>query len=276
MLVKGIISPYTPLTAYVAVFLEGLLGYVLFSFIRFEFAAAIIFGFLSLSYSACQKFIVTTLVFGMEFWKSIDFFADYVFSQLKLSPNHNGISASLILISLYTLLHITAGLTAGFQALKIPALITGEHAQILKSGFAAANGDALSIPKNEGKKRPWWKKPTRIALILFLGGTMLLSYFYAPPGKNRAYEIFIMLIRATAILSMWSFLLSSPIKNYLRKTIEKNKFRHAGEIDRITRLFPAFRKVINYCWKNSGTSKGLTRIVKFISESIVLLLICDL
>lgn len=276
ILVKGIISPHTPITAYGAVLIEGFLGYIVYTFIKHEFTAALMTGFICLLYSALQKLLVTTIVFGTTIWKSIDLFADYVFAQIQLTSHHVSISVSLIIILLYTLLHIATGLAAGLKGFKLPAQISSEAVKTLKLEFEAANVENNLFQKEGTKKRLWWKKPTRLFLIMFLFGMMLLTYFYPQFGKNNAYEIMVMLIRAAGIMIIWSLLLSSSIKKVLSKLIEKNKFKYTEEIDRITILFPAFRKVINYCWKNSTSYKGYKRVKKFFADSIILLLVCDL
>ena len=73
ILVKFVVSPYSPINAYLAVMLQCFLGYILF-FRGFNKISPIILGFFSLLFSAFQKIIILTLVFGMTLWESIDIF----------------------------------------------------------------------------------------------------------------------------------------------------------------------------------------------------------
>jgi len=275
LLVKGLLSPHTPVTAYFAVFLQGFIGYLIFSFVKFETPAALLLGFISLLLSAFQKFIITTLFFGMTFWKSIDLFTDYVFSQVKIFNGHQAVSSSIVLVSLYTLVHVIAGLIAGAKAVKFPQKLNSPEMQALKKQFHQSDIEAIALNK-ERKKKSWWKKPSSVALILFLLILLGLTYFFPLAGKSQAYDIAVMILRAIVLFGAWYLLLSAPVKIFLSKLMEKNKFRYAGEIDRITGTFPVFRRVISHCWKNSADYKGIKRMRKFISNSIVLLLICDL
>lgn len=274
LLVKGIVSPHTPVTAYLAVMIQGVLGYIIFSLIRFPGFAAPLLGFLALLFSAFQKLIVTTIFFGTSFWKSIDLFAEYVFRQFGLSHHSESISASLVLIISYTLLHIAAGIAAGYKALQFPSKINSTATYYMKEAFGVRQEELPGL-NGGNKKKSWWKKPTRIALFLFLTGIMLLTYFFPMAGKSSSGEILFMIIRAAVITLAWYFLLSMPVRRYMKSLIEKNKFKHTAEIENITNMFPQFRKVIGFCWKNSEGLKGIRRIRKFISDSIVLLLIYD-
>lgn len=276
IMVKAVFSPHTPIIAYSSVLLQGLLGYILFTIISYKPAASIALGFLSLLFFALQKLIITTIVFGTEFWKSIDLFADYVFSQINIQGSGNSFSLSIALIIFYSLIHVIAGITAGFYAIKIPSKISGERFLKLKLEYETANGVTAIIENKESVKRLWWKKPTRIFLFIFLVSVLLLTYFFPQAGKNHAYEILIMLIRAAVIISLWFLVISSFLRKYLRRVIEKYQFRHAGEIERIASLFPAFRKIISFCWIRSGSLKGFKRTKMFFTESIALMLICDL
>ncbi len=276
IIVKAVFSPHTPVIAYSSVLLQGLLGYSLFSLIKYKPAASILLGFFSLLFSALQKLIITTLVFGTEFWKSIDIFADYVFSQLKMFNNTDSISVSIILISFYTIMHILAGLTAGIYAIKIPGLISGDKAEKLKLEYETSNSEEFINTSRVDEKRIWWRKPSRILLLGFLIGILLLTYFFPKAGENHAYEILIMLIRGVVIISLWFLIVSSTLKKHLRKALSQYQFKYTEEIERIASLFPAFRKVMNYCWNKSASAGGLKRIRIFLVESVLLMLISDL
>ena len=74
LLIKALVSPYTPLTAYFAVTIQGLLGYILFFSNSFFKLSAFLLGLFTLLFSGMQKIIVLTLVFGNTLWKSLNIF----------------------------------------------------------------------------------------------------------------------------------------------------------------------------------------------------------
>ena len=105
---------------------------------------------------------------------------------------------------------------------------------------------------------------------------MTLSYFFPQLGKNRAYDILFMMIRSIVITIIWFSILSPFILKHFKRFIEKNKFKHASEINSITMLFPNFKRIINFCWKASMLHKGIKRIRIFLSDSLALLLFVEI
>ena len=82
MIVKALVSPHSPINAYIAVAFQGICGEVLFSLIKRREMAALLLGILSLLQSAFQKIFVVTLVFGRSIWEAIDLFGDFVIHQV--------------------------------------------------------------------------------------------------------------------------------------------------------------------------------------------------
>ncbi len=72
MMVKAIVSPHSPINAYLAVAFQGIIGEMLFLLIPSKNIAALLLGFLSLLESALQKLLVITIVFGQNVWEAID------------------------------------------------------------------------------------------------------------------------------------------------------------------------------------------------------------
>lgn len=70
--VKLALSPHSPVTAYVAVGFQGVLGALFFKFQRHNKFCYILFGSIALLESAIQKVLTLTIIFGNALWKSID------------------------------------------------------------------------------------------------------------------------------------------------------------------------------------------------------------
>ena len=78
IIIKGMISPHTPLTAYFAVFIQGLLGELFFYRNNFPAVSALFLGVITSLLSAFQKIILLTLVFGNNLWVSINEFFNFL------------------------------------------------------------------------------------------------------------------------------------------------------------------------------------------------------
>lgn len=272
ILIKAVISPHTPLTAYFAVALQGLLGFIFFSIIRIEKLAAVLLGFFALLFSALQKFIVLTIVFGNTLWKALDDFINFILLQLNFSSGKYSVSFSILLISFYTLIHVSIGVYLALKAVSLPNRLAVKS-WVLTDGFNTYLTEDIFANNKSKKPKRWFRKKSGIILILFLILLMTLTYLSPEFGKNRSFEILIMLVRSFVVTFVWFVIISPWVISKFNKFIEKNKFERASEINKATALFPEFKKIINYTWKSSSESKKLNRIRKFLSDSIVLMLV---
>ncbi len=271
ILVKAVISPHSNIAAFFAVLLQGILGYFFFSFFRSIRMAAVLLGFFAMLFSAIQKLFLLTILFGNTLWNSIDFFVEYILTQLSINPHAQSLNASYLIIILYTAVHISAGILAGLFAVDLPAIIERQRFNF-KQTIIQGNKGLGNLDINENGKKRWFLKPTGILLISFLVGVSIISYFTTGYENNLFFEIIIMIVRLSAIMIVWIYIISPYILKRFNKTIEEKKFKYASEINKITVLFPQFNMIIKFCWNESARKKGFERIKKFLTTSLILLL----
>jgi hypothetical protein len=276
ILVKAFVSPYSPLTAYFAVALQGILGFFFFSFIRFERLASLLLGLFSLLFSALQKLIILTVLFGTGLWKSIDLFANFVLSQIPGTRNSQSFSFSLLIIGFYSGIHIITGIYIGLKAALIPAWINRRSGSVEISRLKEQYSEDLFAQKKSKRRKRWWEKKSGIFLFLFFIMMISLSFFFPGLGRNRIYEILFMLIRSAGITIIWFSIISPFMVRRFKIFLEKNNFRHSSEINEITSLFPDFRSIINICWKLSQEYKGIKRFRIFLADSFSLMLFMEI
>src|SRR6478735_4442961 len=72
MLLKAMLSPHSPPMAYLAVFCQGFLAEMLFSFSNRYKLNCFLLAILSQLQSAVQHLIVLLVVFGVDFWQALD------------------------------------------------------------------------------------------------------------------------------------------------------------------------------------------------------------
>jgi len=272
ILIKAVISPHSPLAAYFAVALQGLLGFIFFSTIKIEKIAALLLGFFALLFSALQKFIVLTIVFGNTLWNALDDFVNFILGQLNINTGEYSVSFSILLISFYSFIHILVGIYLALKAVSLPNRLALKGF-VLTEGFKVYLTDEIFSKTNTSKPKRWFKKKSGIVLILFLLTLMVLTYLSPEFGNARGFDILLMLVRSFVITFIWFTLISPYVVSRFNKFIEKSKFEHATEINKATMLFPEFKKIINYTWKASAEYKKLRRVRKFLSDSIVLMLV---
>jgi len=275
ILIKGIVSPHTPLTAYFAVFLQGVIGEALFFRKRFFKISAILMGILTLLFSSMQKIFILTLVFGNTLWESIDQFAGFVINKFIAQESVVDFRFSYFLVGLYLGLHVFVGILVGLFAGKLPFWI-GDVIQDNKLDITSFNNTKTEVTKKKkGKHKRWWQRASGITFISFVVIMVLLSYLYPELGSNKAAEILIMVLRALLIMIIWYSLLGPLALKYLRKYLKKKENLYTTEINKIVDSFPHLRSLVSYCWKISSSEKGYRKIKSFLIYLVSFLLVTD-
>ncbi len=262
ILVKFVVSPHSPLTAYFAVALQGMLGYLLFYY-GFNKLSAIILGFLSLLLSSMQKIIILTIVFGVTLWESINIFIRFVFSQLGMINNSiQNVNFSFIVVGIYIGIHVIAGFIAGFYASTFPSKLIRSSNE-WKIDREKIDSAILEIKKNKKKKRKWWKRPSSILLFTFSILLIFLSFFFNELNTNVAFKVIIMLVRSVVVIAVWYYFISPLLLKIVRKNLSEKKQQHAKEIEGIINFFPDIRSVIKLSWDKTKKVKGIKKLFKF-------------
>ncbi len=270
ILIKAVVSPHSPLTAYFAVSLQGLLGYILFSSRRLYKLSALLLGVFVLFFSGIQKIIVLTVLFGNTLWESLDIFIKQISAEI-FNLEFTELNFGYLLIAGYISLHLTAGLFIGIYASLLPNKLI-YHKNHIPSFIDSKAGE--EIPKNEKRMRKsWFMRPTGILIIVLSAGVIILSYLSPELEENVAISVLIMIVRSLVITFVWYAVLAPVAKKIFQKFIAKRKSVYAKDLEEIISLFPQFRTIVNYCWKLSIDKKGYKRIRYFLSMSFYYLLL---
>ncbi len=270
LIVKGLVSPHTPITAYIAVGLQGLFGEFIFRWIKYPGIAAPILGALALFQSGIQKIIILTVVFGNNLWNSIDLFTEYILGQLFLSGTDSlPLSISALFIILYVGIHVAAGVSAGVWAPILSVKIKNELKNNPVSLNLTVDSDkADNPPKKKKRKRPWHKF-SNIMLLVIISSILILSYIFPVFEKNQGTAALLMVARSVLIMTIWYFILGPIVINKLRSYLSRKKIHYSPEIESIIGLFPLFKQIIRQSWIVSGDNKGIRRLDSFMTQLFI-------
>jgi len=276
ILIKAFISPYTPLTAYFSVFLEGLMGYVLFRFFSYRIVA-ISLGLLALMFSGIQKIIILTVVFGLTLWESINIFVNYVVEQFMLSDSFSKeIDFSFYLIALYLVLHTLGGIIAGVLAAKLPKRISNK-----KIDFAGFEKFTFTeTEKKKGKKRKrriLFFKSSGILFLIFSGAVIIISLTDDSLDSNIAFHVAMMIVRSVFIVLFWALIVYPFLKKYFDKFLKKEKLKFSKEMNQAIELFPQLKSIIYFSWNEAKKESGkIKRMTEFITYSLSLAILGEM
>ena len=271
LIIKGIISPHTPLAAYVAVSFQGLMGELLLRSKKYLFLSSLALGIITLFQSAIQKIVILTLVYGRALWESIDIFINFVISQFSFIPQiSDQINFSNWLIALYIGIHLLAGAGIGLIAARLPKWldqelkITGD----LRIKFIPPGAELLTLKK----RKRGLKKPSVAAIIFLAASLFIASYLYPEISRTQGMEALIMIIRAAFILLIWYSLLGPQLLRLYQHWAKDKKTRYAQQVQEAIDIFPAMRAIIRQTWQKSAEFRGIRRIRKFMVCALAIIL----
>jgi len=277
LIVKGLVSPYTPIAAYFSVLLQGILGQLLFinkkhislSTFVLSISTMLLFGF--------QKVIVYTVVFGKTLWQSIDTFTNFIIDQFHImGQNSQTIHFSMIIISGYIFIHLAFGIFIGIVAGRIPGwLITSINDNDYYIKGIKNELTAKSIPYLHKKSK---NSKTKLRIIIFSIISivlLILSYFIPNSESNFLIEVVLMIFRAVMITLVWYFYLAPLLVYHSKKYLKKQQNIYAEEVQEILNLFPYLRNILSQCWLKSSDQKGLKKYQLFFSYSIITILLTN-
>jgi len=261
--IKFVVAPYTPLNAYVALFIQGGVGFLLFGNRLSYKTAAFSLAFLTLLISSLQRIIVYTVVFGLTLWDSLNLFYDFILAQLNVDKTFLGnINFSWFLVLFYIFLHFIAGILIGLFSAKLPEKLENFRNNNLPKL------QKLTLPEKESnkkkKRKSFLRKPSVQIILTVSLLLILLSYTVPGIGKNEAEKIGVMLIRFVAILIIWYLLVLPIVTKYLRRLLNKTKLQYGEEIETIILEFPEFKQLVFNSWELTEGKVSLLRIWDFI------------
>lgn len=272
ILIKALVSPHSPLTAYFSVGIQGILGYLLFSTKKFYAVSSVLLGILTLFFSGIQKIVVLTFLFGNTLWRSLNIFIDQVFNEFLSLGLKSDLNYGYLLMSVYVSIHVIAGIFIGLYAGRLPNKINHFVNNNPSLNFERSDSE---IPRKEKKRKnkSWLLRPTGIIIITVSISVLIFTYVFPSSTDIAAVEIIVMLIRSLLLTLLWYLFLAPNVKRIFNKYLSGKKSVYAREIDEMMNMFPQFRNIVSNCWKNSQSRTGLKRIHYFLSTSFYYLLL---
>jgi hypothetical protein len=270
ILIKAVISPHSPLTAYLAVFMQGLLGELLFITKKFKLLSSLLLGITVSLLNGFQKVLVLTLIYGITLWETINGLLNYIAEDWFMFNIDNPIDFSFLLISFYVALHIIFGIIAGILAYIIPNNV---EEKLRETSLIIPLVDRIgNEQKFKRKKKRKWLKPSALTIFILSVILILASYLYPESSRFDVKAIIIMLVRSVLIMVIWFYILAPRIMNYLKKYLDKKQNKYAQEISSFVSYMPGLKILVASAWKTSSKLKGFRRIKLFLINCLVYLL----
>lgn len=270
VLVKMILSPYTPVNAYIAVFIQGLAGSVIFSSHGFFKTRAFLFGVVVLGFSALQRLFVLTIIYGKTLWEALDIFIGIVFNQIGLQQTATeAVSYSTYIIVFYFAAHVLVGAVLGLWSCGL--LNRLKKYKLPKEQLV----EPVSVKKTPRFKRAWWKKPG-VILIFTLSLFLYIYSIYDPQMSEQiSWKPIILIVRSIAILIFWFYWFGPMLRRVAKYLLSKKENEFNTEINETLAQIPQLKILAFQCWKFSFGKSMPARIWDFIHRLPANLLLHD-
>ncbi len=257
LIIKMAVSPYSPFGAYVAVSFQAVLGAFLFFNFSWKGFVLIILGVVTFLESALQKLIILTIVYGAGLWEAINIYGAWVQNKLDFVSQT---STTSFLVTLYLTVYGVCGLLAGLFIKSIIQIIANkpEIDFYLKKESLDAETIKQKLPF---KTKVIWVWLTTVAVIV-----LVFSIFGGPLfGWQKAIYI---VLRSFLILMLWYLIIGPFLLKVVRKHLQKKESKYQEDITNAMDLFPYFRQIIAFTWKETKHLKGYARFKYFMANSI--------
>jgi len=255
--IKYLISPYTPVTAAIAVLLQGLLGELFFSTRKFQLILIPLFAVIVELLTGLQKILIVTIIFGSNFWNIIDKFSKSLAMNF-FSVDMPGVS--IYIISIYLAIHILFGIFISMIILRLPKNFN----EIKKYVSLESHIYEDPVVNIHHTKKSLGKPSIIMMVILFV---LLFSAPFIFPGIRSfdSINIVLIILRAVLILLIWFFVISPLLQNLFKKLLSRKTNKYFKNIDDINSRLPAIKNIVITAWKESAIKSLIKRIKYFIT-----------
>ena len=269
LIVKATVSPHTPINAYFAVTIQGLLGWILFRAHKYLTISAVTLGLITMLQSAIQRIIILTIIFGKNLWESIDIFGNYVISQISFAGfDDSHLNISYWLIGGYILIHLIAGILVGIFSAKIPGWVE-ERMKSNQELSLTINEQLLVKSKSRKKRRKWFIKPSGIIVILLAISIIVLTYVFPQFEDSQGKMAIVMIVRSMIIMFLWYTIAGPLLRKVYYRYLSKKKSKYSAEVDQSIRIMPLLKTMVVFSWTASKNYPGLSKFKHFITILIV-------
>ena len=254
MVFKLMLSPYSPPTAYLAVFFQGLVGQLLFYNRKPVFAFAILLAVLALVESAVQRILVLFIIYGNTFWHAVDQF-------VKKIVGGSDKNYSMLLALGYIIVHALAGIFVGSFAMRlVKRSNSGRSADIPR--LSEEHIPETTVLPAAGRN----KKTKFLFIILWFFPVLLLVQSAVDPANAvlRANETLLIFLRSILIVSGWYLILSPLIMKILKAGLRSQRQKNSSALNEILLLLPGTKYIFMQSWKFSAGRTGFSRLKLFL------------
>jgi uncharacterized integral membrane protein len=251
LIVKAMAAPFTPVTAYIAVSFQALLGFALFSLLGVNYISIVLLSTIAMLESAIQKLLLLILFFGESLWKAMDNMVAFSGKQLGYIVS-NG---STWIVAFYLLIYIAGGIFIAWLAWCTIKNFDATNPHFILKESSAVNTDPVT--GNDPVKKNNYKKVWVLLLIMIVLSVIL--FLFATDKKQGWMEVIKTITWTLSALLLWFVLIGPLFTRGIQKLLKKKESRYSDEVSKTLSFLPVLNRLTNLAWRQSKLHHGFKR-----------------
>jgi hypothetical protein len=258
LIIKALVSPQSPPTAYIAVAFQGVAGALIFRLISNVLVGSLLLFTLGLLESAFQRILTMTIIYGNPLWEAINIWGKKIAESWGVMIP---VSSSQLLITIYVSIYFVVGLLMGWttwRAVKAVKQRWGDAAYQLQLQ-QQDRIEFMGRNKKSGKRN--WMRYALLAVVVLM---IPLAYSQIMSAESSLEKGLMTLLRVTIILILWFVVVAPFFIKIIQSLLRKKHKQLADEVSHTMDMFPQLLWIINKAWKETNELRWLKRWKTFI------------
>ncbi len=262
LIIKGLVSPHSTPTAYIAVTFQAVTGALIYRSIPNLAISSILFATLGLLESAFQRLLTLAILYGNPLWKAIDMWGSYVTTRWNMILP---LPTSQMMIIAYVLIYFLSGIIVGWMIYRLLNM-TMKKWNDPRFQVVLNSQNRRELFSSSGYKKKW----KRWVAFLLLMMMIILAYIFF--DEKNSFSGLIAIARAILLLTLWFLFIGPWIMKRIQRYLDKKHQHLASQISATMDVFPYLLWILDITWKETSHLAGFRRVKTFVSDTFMYIL----
>jgi hypothetical protein len=251
LIVKAMVSPYTPIPAYVAVSFQALLGFGLFRLMGVNFISIVLLSTITMLESAIQKLLILTLFFGESIWKAMD-------NMIGLMATQFGsivLNGSYWIVGIYLCIYLAGGFFVAWLAFRTIKSFKTEKSAFILDTTNKPDMDPVKTKRSASKNN--YKKLWILIFVMIALSAVL--FLFAADSKQGWLAVAKTISWTLSAILIWFMLIGPLFTKVIQRLLQKKESRYIDEVLKALSFLPVMRQLTALAWQQSKLLPGFKR-----------------
>ena len=264
LVIKGLVSPHTSPTAYIAVTFQAVTGALIYRHIPGLLIGSLLFVTLGQMESAAQRLLTLTILYGNTLWEAVNIWGEWVFDKWNIILPF---SSARLVIYIYLLIHFVAGLLIGWMVYRV-IRAANRHWGEARYQLVLGQGDKRSFFENQKRPGRKWKRYLFLVVVMI----MIVLAYLINPESNDVMKGLLAVGRSLLLLIIWFVFLGPMVMKAIQKYLAKKHGVLSQQVEHTMDMMPHLAWIIERAWRETSEIKRRGKWKTFILMAILYIL----